>query len=140
MPVPPTTTFSGDGAREIARRARGTPRVAELDRASTLDRMIRNTDDAYSFPPFQYLAPSITIGREGYTQLRERERRILAGFLSHVHPRVVASDTFGWAEVIADLVVDGGAGRPPSWESEVDDTARAWPHWDLRLAAANRPG
>jgi dolichol-phosphate mannosyltransferase len=119
---------------------RGAPRVAELDRAGTLDRMIRNTDDAYGFPPFQYLAPSITIGGEGYQQLRERERRILAGFLSHVHTRVVASDNFGWAEVISGLVADGAAGVEPTWESDVDGTTRAWPRWDLRLATANRPG
>lgn len=109
---------------------RGTPRISELGRAETLDRMIQNTDDAYGFPPFRYLAPAITINGQGYAQLREREREILTGFLSHVRSRVVASDRFGWADEIprllhaerGDLAADPQVALP------------AWPRWSGALA------
>jgi glycosyltransferase involved in cell wall biosynthesis len=83
---------------------RGTPRLAELDQDATLQRMIENTDDAYGFPPFRYLAPSIVIDGKGYQELRQMERTILAAFLSHVRTRVIASDNFGWADRIPELM------------------------------------
>jgi hypothetical protein len=94
---------------------RGTPCVGDLDHASTMERMITNTDDAYGFPPFRYFAPAITIGGQGYAQLRQSEREILAGFLSKVRTRTVASDSYGWADEIPRLlkeergVLDGSA-------------------------------
>ena len=94
---------------------RGTPRIGDLDHASTMERMITNTDDAYGFPPFRYFAPAITIGGQGYAQLRQSERDILAGFLSNVRTRTVASDSYGWADEIPRMlkeergVLDGSA-------------------------------
>jgi glycosyltransferase involved in cell wall biosynthesis len=124
---------------------RGTPRIDDLDPAATLKQMLINTDDAYGFPPFRYLAPAITIGGLTYQQLRQREREILAGFLSHVRTRVIASDSFGWADEISRLLSAGSrptrevAGQetgevavpasPPPAEAE----AEAWPSWG-RLA------
>ena len=112
---------------------RGTPRISELDHAATLRRMIENTDDAYGFPPFRYLAPAITIGGLGYQELREREREILSSFLSHVHTRVVASDNYGWADEIPRLIGRSGGHVP------VQVTPRqavdAFPQWNGRLAA-----
>ena len=46
-----------------------------------LDQLLANTDDAYGFPPFRYLAPAISIGGKDYHELRAAERDILAGFL-----------------------------------------------------------
>ena len=115
--------------RELFIIERGAPRVADLDHATTLQRMIENTDDAYGFPPFRYFAPAVSIGGQGYQQLREREREILAGFLSQVRTRVVASDCFGWADEIPRLL----AGRPATVPAQA--SASAWPRWD-RLAAA----
>jgi dolichol-phosphate mannosyltransferase len=90
---------------------RGEPRIKELDHASTLQRMMTNTDDAYGFPPFRYLAPAITIGGLGYTELRQREREILAGFLTNVRTRVLASDTYGWADEIPRLLTEEPAAK-----------------------------
>ncbi len=100
---------------------RGTPNIRDLDHASTLARMIENTDDAYGFPPFRYLAPAITIGGLGYTELRAKEKEILAGFLSHIRTRVVASDNFGWADQIPRLVAQD---RYPT----ADELPSAAPH------------
>jgi dolichol-phosphate mannosyltransferase len=88
---------------------RGAPALAELDHDAALPRLLVNTDDAYGFPPFRYLAPAIAIAGQGYLQLRAREREILSGFLSHVRVRTLASDTFGWADEIPRLVGGGVA-------------------------------
>ena len=110
---------------------RGTPRIGELGQAETLERMIQNTDDAYGFPPFRYLAPAITIGDQGYAQLREREREILTEFLSHVRSRVVASDRFGWADEIPRLLREE-RGDLPVIQPQV--VLPAWPQWNGALA------
>lgn len=83
---------------------RGAPRIAEIDHATTLRRMIENTDDAYGFPPFSYLAPSIVINGQGYQELRHREEAILDAFLTRVRARTVASDRFGWADEIPRIL------------------------------------
>jgi dolichol-phosphate mannosyltransferase len=86
---------------------RGRPELADLDHEAALDQLIVNTDDAYGFPPFRHLAPAITIGGNDYQELREAERRILAGFLSHIRGRTLASDNFSWADDIPHLLNGG---------------------------------
>ncbi|MBO3746598.1 glycosyltransferase [Streptosporangiaceae bacterium NEAU-GS5] len=109
---------------------RGAPRLSDLDRAGTLERMIQNTDDAYGFPPFRHLAPAITINGLGYQQLRDREREILAGFLSHVRTRVIASDKFGWADEIPALLnAENGRAGVPAVARESRLVADGWPRW-----------
>ena len=105
----PCRVASATQVRELFIIARGAPRVADLDRKSALNQLIVNTDDAYGFPPFRYLAPAITIGGLSYQQLRMTEREILAGFLSNVRVRTLASNTFSWADDISRLV---DTGRP----------------------------
>ncbi len=100
----PTRIGSATRVEELFVIERGMPRLAELDREETLRRMLANTDDAYGFPPFKYFAPAVTIGGRGYRELRGREQEILRGFLSHVRARVLASDSFGWADAIPELL------------------------------------
>jgi hypothetical protein len=123
--------------RELFIIERGTPRLADLDHASAIDQLLLNTDDAYGFPPYRYLAPAISIGGQTYHELRRTERDILASFLSHLRVRTLASETFSWADDIPQLIESSdwreadssGSGRRPQ-------TARAdtWPHWDDGLA------
>ncbi len=111
---------------------RGAPRIQDLDPQTTLARMIVNTDDAYGFPPFRYLAPAITINGLGYIQLREREREILAGFLSHVRTRVLASDNFGWSDEIPRLLHNGPLSDSASPVTRVHQERgglHTWPGW-----------
>jgi putative flippase GtrA len=108
---------------------RGSPRVTDLDHAAAVERMLANTDDAYGFPPFRYLAPAVTIAGRHYQELRDREQQILAAFLSHVRCRVLASDTFGWADEIPRLLAAAPVGVTAG------DPVDAWPHWGGRIAA-----
>ena len=83
--------------------------------------MLTNTDDAYGFPPFRYLAPAISIGSQDYHELRATERNILAGFLANVRVRTLASDTFSWADEIPHLIVaknPGSAGASANGASD----------------------
>jgi putative flippase GtrA len=126
---------------------RGPARIVDLDHAETVRRMLENTDDAYGFPPFRYLAPAITIGGCGYADLRAREREILTGFLSGVRARVLASETFGWADEIPGiLAAERGAGGRPGVPAHAGTAVGAptdgrwsdgesWPTWGGRLAA-----
>ena len=119
---------------------RGAPRITDLDRVSTLERMIENTDDAYGFPPFRYLAPAITMAGHGYQELRQREREILASFLCHVNTRVVASDNFGWADEIPRLLRRNDPATAPHVPQRRRPDAVNWPQWDdKRLAAQGGP-
>ncbi|WP_051745105.1 glycosyltransferase [Streptomyces yerevanensis] len=104
---------------------RGTPALYDLDSADALERMLVNTEDAYGFPPYRYLAPALRIGGLDHTELRAREREILAGFLSGVRTRVLASDSFGWADEIPRLL----AGEQAQHVSQA--VAEAWPRWGL---------
>ncbi|MFD0577368.1 hypothetical protein [Dactylosporangium darangshiense] len=109
---------------------RGKPGMHDLDRETTLKRMIENTDDAYGFPPFRYLAPGLTIDGLGYAELRAKEREILKGFLAGVRTQVISSDCFGWADVIAPLVTP-----PPATPAvpRQPTAADVWPRWGARM-------
>ena len=102
--------------------------------------MLTNTDDAYGFPPFRYLAPAIKIGGQDYHQLRQSERDILASFLTNLRVRTLASDTFSWADDIPALIetADGrtpdDAGIPANGGRSGLAWAETWPRWDDGLA------
>ncbi|MER7268126.1 glycosyltransferase [Micromonospora carbonacea] len=113
---------------------RGRPATSELGHDETVTRMIRNTDDAYGFPPFRYLAPSLAIDGLHYPELRLREREILAGFLCRVRSRVLVSDRFGWADDIPRLLRgERGAAAAPVVP------AQGWPRWSGDLTVAGEP-
>src|SRR6266487_1157817 len=95
--------------RELFIIERGSPRLADLGDQSALEQLIANTDDAYGFPPFRHLAPAISIAGMDYQELRAVERKILAGFLSHVRARALASDSFSWADDIPLLLQPAGS-------------------------------
>jgi dolichol-phosphate mannosyltransferase len=101
---------------------RGTPKLADLDHETTVAQMLTNTDDAYGFPPFKYFAPAITIGGQGYRELRAREEEILRGFLGSVRTRALASDSFGWADEIPRLLAQERGGRPVPTETVTGET------------------
>jgi hypothetical protein len=136
----PCYMASSTRVRELFIIERGRPRLAVLDHESALAQLIVNTDDAYGFPPFRYLAPAISIGGQDYHQLRRAERAILASFLSHLRIRTLASDSFSWADDIPHLISRGSGPADEDWgSSPADGQTRAdmWPRWDEGLAYGN---
>jgi dolichol-phosphate mannosyltransferase len=133
----PCRMTSATRVRELFIIERGEPRLADLDQASALTQLLANTDDAYGFPPFRYLAPAISIGGQDYHQLRQAEREILEGFLTHVRLRTLASNTFSWADEIPQLI-EAPEGRTPgatvSPSRPDQESTDAWPRWDGGLA------
>jgi glycosyltransferase involved in cell wall biosynthesis len=109
--------------RELFIIERGSPRLADLDKRDALTQLLANTDDAYGFPPFRYLAPAINIDSQDYHELRAAERDILAGFLGNVRVRTLASDSFGWADEIPHLIAVGNS-RSPGASGNGSGTAR----------------
>lgn len=126
----PCRMTSATRVRELFIIERGTPRLVDLDRKSALNQLIVNTDDAYGFPPFRYLAPAITIGGLSYQQLRTAEREILASFLSNVRVRALASNTFSWADEISRLIdTDAQPSSGPHDLAAGTVRAGTWPRW-----------
>ncbi|MEA2606484.1 MAG: dolichol-phosphate mannosyltransferase, partial [Chloroflexota bacterium] len=85
---------------------RGAPLVVEPDIEATLDRLLENTDDAYTFPPFASIAPLLRIDGMAEAELRARERAILRRALDHawrIRMRVVGHS---WSSAIPTLVGD----------------------------------
>ena len=65
---------------------------------------MENTDDAYGFPPFRYLAPVIVVGGQRYDALQEREHEVLRSVLRRVRVRRMGSDSFDWADRIPSVL------------------------------------
>lgn len=109
---------------------RGAPPLAEEPSfALTVDRLIDNTDDAYTFPPFAAFAPMIAFGELGYDALRARERQLLEASVANawrVRVRVVGHN---WSELIPSLVERHRAQLP---EGELEAAAE---HADVASAA-----
>ena len=83
--------------------------------------MVVNTDDAYGFPPFRQMAPSIVIGDDDYQELRRKEKAIMAQVLGGLRARRVATPDFSWADRIPELLAADRTSEdddnPPSMES-----------------------
>jgi dolichol-phosphate mannosyltransferase len=83
---------------------RGRPALDDLPYAETVQTLVENTDDAYGFPPFRQMAPSIAIGTDDYLELRRKERAILCSALTAVRARRLSTDDFSWADRIVELL------------------------------------
>ncbi len=86
---------------------RGEPVLADIPFDEAIQTLVENTDDAYGFPPFRQMAPSIVIGNDDYAELRRKEREILVQAMSDIRVRRLGSNTFSWAEDIANLLRSG---------------------------------
>jgi hypothetical protein len=95
---------------------RGDPKLVDIPFDEAIQTLLENTDDAYGFPPFRQMAPSIVIGEDDYAELRRKERDILIQAMANIRVRGLASNNFSWAEDIAALLAaeqaDGAAISP----------------------------
>jgi hypothetical protein len=83
---------------------RGEPVLEDIPFEEAIQTLVENTDDAYGFPPFRQMAPSIVIGSDDYAELRRKERQILIQAMSNIRVRRLGSNTFSWADDIAKLL------------------------------------
>ena len=83
---------------------RGTPLCEETTIADTLDELLANTEDAYTFPPFHSFAPEISVDGLDHDELRRRERAILASAIEHAWRIRLRVTGHGWSDAIPSLV------------------------------------
>ena len=83
---------------------RGEPVLEDIPFDEAIQTLVENTDDAYGFPPFRQMAPSIVIGTDDYAELRRKERAILVQAMANIRVRRLGSNTFSWADDIAGLL------------------------------------
>lgn len=78
--------------------------LEETELEETLDQLLANTEDAYTFPPFATFAPLLSFGGRDLTALRERERDLLRTAIVsawRVRLRVVGHE---WSTIIPTLL------------------------------------
>lgn len=85
---------------------RGVPHQSPVRHADAVAELLENTEDAYGFPPYRYVAPVLSVGGATYDQLREQERLILISALESVEITRLGSDDFSWAARITDELAD----------------------------------
>ncbi|WP_377643209.1 glycosyltransferase [Oryzobacter terrae] len=90
---------------------RGENLIEDVSHDLALQELIENTDDAYGFPPFSILAPTLRIGGMDYQELRSRERELLSTVLDKIRVRRLVRDDFGWPAEIRSLMARDRADR-----------------------------
>jgi len=83
---------------------RGQPLAERAGEEFTIERLLENTDDAYTFPPFSEMAPKLVIDGLDYPALRARERELLAQAVSSARRFRVRIEGYGWADAIPELL------------------------------------
>lgn len=100
----PCTIITEATISELFIISRGAHDAGDLSRADAMSILMANTEDAYQFPPFKQLAPSIVIGDDDHDELRRKERAILASALGRLRCRWSSTPDFSWADEIAETV------------------------------------
>jgi len=75
-----------------------------------VDLLLENTEDAYGFPPFARIAPSLVLGQRGIQELKCREREILASALVGCSVVRIVASGYDWPEAIQGFVGLNGNG------------------------------
>jgi dolichol-phosphate mannosyltransferase len=129
----PCRTRSSTTVQDLFLIERGTDSLSAVPADQAVEELMLNTADAYGFPPFQYLAPICVLGDGDYAELQRRERAVLTSAVARMQTRRIASDSFGWADTIPELLErDRRTARPaadtvrrvvppqPAWSSSPD--------------------
>jgi dolichol-phosphate mannosyltransferase len=85
---------------------RGEPVVVEPDLEFTLDRLIDNTDDAYTFPPYASISPLFRMDGLDAVALRRRERELLKEAIAGAWRVQLRVAGHSWSAVIPTLADD----------------------------------
>ena len=105
---------------------RGEPLAEQPSLEATVERLLSNTDDAYTFPPFSTFAPLIAIGGRDGDALRARERALLTSSIEATWRVRVRVRGHNWSDLIPTLVAEKRplleAGLPPHGEARASTT------------------
>jgi len=85
---------------------RGEPLAETPTLEATVDRLLANTDDAYTFPPFATFSPMIKIGDRDHDALRSRERELLTEAVSVAWRVRVRVSGHNWSDLIPTLLAE----------------------------------
>jgi dolichol-phosphate mannosyltransferase len=85
-------------------------RVWEMRPEEALEELLRNTEDAYGFPPYSSLAPHIVLDGQDHERLLGQERAILRAALQGRSVTRIVTAGYGWAQAIERVA---GLGRDP---------------------------
>lgn len=91
-------------ATELFVIQRGEKGMGDLSAEEAMGTLLANTEDAYQFPPFRQLAPSIVIGEDDYPALCRKEREILESAVGRLRTRWLSTPDFTWADMIPKLL------------------------------------
>lgn len=92
---------------------RGEPLCEETSLEATVDELLANTEDAYTFPPFHSFAPEIVVGGLDHDALRICEREILSSAVSKAWRVRLRVSGHGWSDAIPSLVARHTIVPPP---------------------------
>ncbi|MCJ7711243.1 MAG: hypothetical protein MUQ32_10500, partial [Chloroflexi bacterium] len=99
---------------------RGEPLAETPTLEETVDRLLDNTDDAYTFPPFATFAPLIAIGGRDHDALRTRERELLTASVADVWRARIRVRGHNWSDLIPALVADKRSDLGPNTILDLD--------------------
>ncbi len=85
---------------------RGEPFAEIPELEATIDRLLANTDDAYTFPPFSSFAPLISLNGMDHDDLRGRERELLTEAVSTAWRVRVRVTGHNWSDLIPSLLAE----------------------------------
>jgi hypothetical protein len=83
---------------------RGEPHHSLVPQNQAIEELLENTEDAYGFPPYRYVAPAIVLGGSDYEDLRVREKLILASAMESAQIHRLGSNDFSWCNQIPSLI------------------------------------
>ena len=91
---------------------RGAPCHLMVPQGEAMSELLANTEDAYGFPPYRYLAQALTVGGSSDDALREQARLLLVSAMESVRIHRLGSDEFTWADQIAEELAAEGTREP----------------------------
>jgi dolichol-phosphate mannosyltransferase len=108
--------------RAVVLMERGEPLVEQPSREHTIDELLQNTEDAYTFPPFATFAPLLVIGGLSNHELLARERELLRLAIEPANRVRIRVRGHNWSELLPGIL-DGTMPTMASLSSLPDDDA-----------------
>lgn len=88
---------------------RGEPLVETPGLDATVDELLENTEDAYTFPPFAAFSPLLVIDGLGIDALRHRERGLLRDAVADVRRARIRVRGHNWSDVMPTILAGKNA-------------------------------